>query len=71
VKSIEVVFNGLKNRGMEDCFLTCVDGLQGLPEAIEAVFPRTQVHLGIVHKVRNSLKYMPRKERKAVRGFRV
>ena len=60
------VFNELKTRGMEDCFIACVDGLKGLPEAIEAVFPQTQVQLCIVHKVRNSLKYVPWKERKAV-----
>ena len=46
------VFNELKTRGVEDCFIACVDGLKGLPEAIEAVFPRTQVQLCIVHKVR-------------------
>lgn len=60
------VFNELKNRGVEDCFIACVDGLKGLPEAIEAAFPRTQVQLCIVHKVRGSLKYVPWKERKAV-----
>ena len=60
------VFNDLKNRGMQDCFVACVDGLKGLPEAIEAVFPKTQVQLCIVHKVRNSLKYVSWKERKAV-----
>jgi putative transposase len=60
------VFTELKNRGMQDCFIACVDGLKGLPEAIEAVFPHTQVQLCIVHKVRNSLKYVPWKERKAV-----
>jgi transposase-like protein len=60
------VFNDLKNRGVEDCFIACVDGLKGLPEAIEAVFPRTQVQLCIVHKVRGSLKYVPWKERKTV-----
>lgn len=60
------VFNELKSRGVRDCFIACVDGLKGLPEAIEAVFPRTQVQLCIVHKVRNSLKYVPWKERKAV-----
>ena len=43
-----------------------VDGLKGLPEAIETVIPRTQVQLCLVHKVRNSLKYVPWKERKAV-----
>jgi len=60
------VFNELKNRGVQDCFIACVDGLKGLPEAVEAVFPRTQVQLCIVHKLRNSLKYVPWKERKAV-----
>jgi putative transposase len=60
------VFTDLKNRGVEDCFIACVDGLKGLPEAIEAVFPKTQVQLCIVHKVRNSLKYVPWKERKVV-----
>jgi putative transposase len=60
------VFTELKNRGVEDCFIACVDGLKGLPDAIEAVFPKTQVQLCIVHKVRNSLKYVPWQERKAV-----
>jgi transposase-like protein len=60
------VFTDLKNRGVEDCFIACVDGLKGLPEAIEAVFPKTQVQLCIVHKVRNSLKYVSWKDRKAV-----
>ena len=60
------VFNDLKSRGVEDCFIACVDGLKGLPEAIEAVFPKTQVQLCIVHKVRSSLKYVPWKERKEV-----
>jgi putative transposase len=62
------VFTELKNRGVEDCFMACVDGLKGLPEAIEAVFPKTQVPLCIVHKVRSSLRYVPWKERKAVAG---
>ena len=60
------VFNELKNRGVEDCFVACVDGLKGLPKAIETVFPKAQVQLCIVHKVRNSLKYVPWKKRKAV-----
>jgi len=60
------VFTELQNRGVEDGFIACVDGLKGLPEAIEAVFPKTQVQLCIVHKVRNSLKYVPWKERRAV-----
>ena len=52
------VFTELKNRGVQDCFIACVDGLKGLPEAVEAVFPETQVQLCIVHKVRHSLKYV-------------
>lgn len=60
------VFNDLKNRGVQDCFIACVDGLKGLPEAIETVFPHTQVQLCIVHKLRNSFKYVPWKDRKAV-----
>ena len=60
------VFTELQSRGVEDCYVACGDGLTGLPEAIEAVFPRTQVQLCIVHKVRNSLRYVPWKERKAV-----
>lgn len=60
------VFNELKSRGVEDCFVACVDGLKGLPEAIEAVYPRTQVQLCIVHKVRNALRYVVWKDRRAV-----
>jgi putative transposase len=56
----------LKNRGVSDLFIACVDGLKGLPEAIEAVFPRTQVQQCIVHQVRASLSYVSWKERKAV-----
>src|SRR6266567_3128438 len=60
------VFTELQNRGMKDCFIACVDGLTGLPEAIEAVFPQTRVQLCMVHLVRNSLKYVSSKQRKAV-----
>ena len=60
------VFNELKTRGVEDCFIACVDGLKGLPEAIEAVYPHTRVQLCIVHQVRNSLKYVYWKDRKQV-----
>lgn len=60
------VFTDIKNRGVQDCFIACVDGLKGLPEAIETVFPKTQVQLCIVHKVRNSLKYVSHKEMKEV-----
>jgi len=60
------VFTEIRNRGVQDCFIACVDGLTGLGEAVEAVFPHTQVQLCIVHKVRNSLKYVPWTKRKAV-----
>jgi putative transposase len=60
------VLNELHTRGMHDCFIACVDGLKGLPEAIEAVFPKTQVQLCIVHKVRNSLQYVNWKQRRRV-----
>ena len=52
--------------GCADCFIACVDGLTGLPEAIETVFPHTQVQLCMVHMVRNSLKYVNFKLRKEV-----
>ena len=60
------VVTELKNRGVQDIFIACVDGLKGLPQAIEAVFPKAQVQLCIVHLVRNSLNYVCWKERKAV-----
>lgn len=56
----------LKNRGVEDIFIACVDGLKGFPEAIEAVFPEAQVQLCIVHLVRHSLNYVGWKQRKEV-----
>ena len=60
------VMNELKNRGMKDMFIACVDGLSGFPEAIEATFPHTLTQLCIVHIVRNSLKFVPWKQRKEV-----
>lgn len=60
------VMNELKNRGLKDMFIACVDGLSGFPEAIEASFPHTLTQLCIVHMVRNSLKFVPCKERKQV-----
>jgi putative transposase len=60
------VVTELQNRGVKDIFIACVDGLTGFPEAIEAVFPQTQVQLCIVHQVRNSLSYVSYKDRKAV-----
>ena len=49
------VVTELKNRGVKDIFIACVDGLKGFPEAIEAIFPKTQIQLCIVHMVRHSL----------------
>jgi putative transposase len=60
------ILTELKNRGMKDVFIACVDGLTGFPEAIETVFPMTIVQLCIVHMVRNSLNYVNWKERKFV-----
>ena len=56
----------LRNRGMKDCYIACVDGLTGFPEAIETVFPKRQVQLCLVHMVRNSLKYVNYKQRAEV-----
>jgi putative transposase len=60
------VLTELKNRGVRDIFIGCVDGLKGFPEAMETVFPATQVQLCLVHMVRHSLSYVGWKERKAV-----
>ena len=60
------VLTELQNRGVKDIFIACVDGLKGFPEAIEAVYPRTEVQLCIVHLVRASLNYVPWKVRKQV-----
>jgi putative transposase len=60
------VVTELKNRGVTDIFIACVDGLKGFPEAIESVFPQTEVQLCIVHLVRHSLNYVGWKQRKEV-----
>jgi len=60
------VVTELKNRGIQDIFIACVDGLKGFPEAIETVFPKTDVQLCIVHMVRYSLNYVSWKMRKEV-----
>lgn len=58
------VLTEVKNRGVQDIFIACVDGLKGFPEAIEAVFPQVQVQLCIVHLVRQSLHYVSWKQRR-------
>ena len=60
------VLTELKNRGVQDILICCVDGLKGFPEAIEAIFPRTTVQTCIVHLIRNSLKYVPRRDKEQV-----
>ncbi len=60
------VLTELKNRGVQGILIACVDGLNGFPEAIESIYPKTQVQLCIIHMVRHSLKYVGWKERKAV-----
>jgi putative transposase len=60
------VLTELQNRGVQDIFIACVDGLKGFPEAVEAVFSKTQVQLCIVHLVRQSLNYVSWKQRKLV-----
>ena len=60
------VLTELQNRGVKDILIACVDGLKGFPDAISAVYPQAQVQLCIVHMVRNSMKYVPWKDYKAV-----
>ena len=60
------VLTDLKNRGLKDILIACCDGLKGFPNAIEAVYPQTQVQLCIVHLIRNCLRYVPWKDSKAV-----
>jgi putative transposase len=62
------ILTDLQNRGAKDFFIACVDGLKGFPEAIESVYPRTEVQLCIVHLVRGSLNYVNWKQRKEVAG---
>ncbi len=58
------VCNDLKNRGVEDILIACKDNLAGFSEAINAVFPRTEIQLCVIHQIRNSLKYVSYKEQK-------
>lgn len=58
------VLTDLSNRGVNDILIACVDGLKGFPEAIESIFPDTEVQLCVVHQIRNSLKYVGSKDQK-------
>lgn len=56
------IMNGLKNRGVEDILIACVDGLSGFPQAIEAVYPQTEIQQCIIHQIRNSTKFVSYKD---------
>jgi len=58
------IFNELNNRGVQDILIACFDGLKGLPDAIQTVFPKTEIQLCIVHMIRNSLKFVGSKYEK-------
>ena len=60
------VLTELKNRGLQDILIACVDGLKGFPDAINSVYPQTHIQLCIIHMVRNSLKYVSWKDYKGV-----
>ena len=58
------VLTELKNRGTEDIFIACIDGLTGFPDAINTVFPKTEIQLCVIHQIRNTLKYVASKDQK-------
>ena len=58
------IINGLKNRGVQDILIACVDGLNGFPQAIEAVYPKTEIQQCIIHQIRNTTKFVSYKELK-------
>ncbi len=60
------VLTELKNRGLNDILIACVDGLKGFPDAINTVYPKARIQLCIVHMVRNSLRFVSWKDYKAV-----
>jgi transposase-like protein len=55
----------LHNRGVKDILIACVDGLKGFPEAIESIYPNTEIQHCIIHQIRNSMKYVTPKNQKA------
>ena len=58
------ILTDLKNRGVKDILIACVDGLKGFPEAINSIFPDTEIQLCVIHQIRNSLKYIASKNQK-------
>jgi len=59
------VLNDLKQRGVADILIACIDGLKGFPEAIQTIYPHTEIQSCVVHQIRNSLKYVASKDQKA------
>lgn len=55
----------LHNRGVQDILIACVDGLKGFPEAIQTIFPNTEVQLCVIHQIRNSIRYVASRDQKA------
>lgn len=60
------ILNSMKNRGLEDILIVCVDGLTGFPEAVQAVYPKTEIQQCIIHQIRNSTKYVSYKDIKSL-----
>ena len=60
------ILNGLKNRGVQDILIACIDGLTGFPQAISAVFPETEIQHCIIHQIRNTIKFVSYKDLKAL-----
>jgi putative transposase len=60
------ILNNLKNRGVDDILIACVDGLTGFTNAIEAVYPKTEIQQCIIHQIRNTTKYVSYKDIKAL-----
>lgn len=58
------VLTDLQNRGVKDILIACIDGLKGFPDAINSIFPQTEIQLCIIHQIRNSLKYVASKDQK-------
>lgn len=58
------VLTDLQNRGVKDVLIACIDGLKGFPEAINSIFPKTEIQLCVIHQIRNSLKYIASKNQK-------
>ena len=58
------VLTDLQNRGVKDILIACIDVLKGFPEAINSIFPKTEIQLCIIHQIRNSLKYVASKNQK-------